>query len=95
MHLRDIIEKLQDQIDVNPLLYVCEQHTNDTFKLKNHLRTKEMRLITFEKQFGKYKNLKNDIEASLLDISSNLDTYSVNREIVNKSVRIFFQITKL
>jgi len=88
LYLKDIIEKLQNQIDVKPLLYICEQHTNDTFKLKNNLRAKEIRLITFKKQFDKYSELKNNIELSLSRITSNLENTNPNREIVDNNVRI-------
>jgi len=86
--LKDIIEKIQNQIDVKPLLYVCEQHTNDTFKLKNNLRAKEIRLITFKKQFDKYSELKNNVELSLSRITSNLEDITRNREIVENNVRM-------
>lgn len=88
IYLKDIIEKLQNQIDVKPLLYVCEQHTNDTFKLKNNLRAKEIRLITFKKQFDKYSELKNNIELSLSHITSNLENTTPNQEIVDNNVRM-------
>lgn len=88
IYLKDIIEKLQNQIDVKPLLYVCEQHTNDTFKLKNNLRAKEIRLITFKKQFDKYSELKNNIELNLSSITSNLEIITPNQEIVNNNVRM-------
>lgn len=86
--MKDVIEKIQNQIDVKPLLYVCEQHTNDTFKLKNNLRAKEIRLITFKKQFDKYSELKNNIELSLSRITSNLEDITPNREIVENNVRM-------
>lgn len=86
--MKDIIEKIQNQIDVKPLLYVCEQHTNDTFKLKNNLMAKEIRLITFKKQFDKYSELKNNIELSLSSITSNLEDITQNRDIVDNNVRI-------
>lgn len=86
--MKDIIEKIQNQIDVKPLLYVCEQHTNDTFKLKNNLRAKEIRLITFKKQFDKYSELKNNVELSLSRITSNLEDITRNREIVENNVRM-------
>lgn len=89
VHLKDVIGKLQDQIDVKPLLYVCEQHAYDTFKLKNNLATKEMRLIAFQKQFNKYSNVKNDIESSLSAIKSNLDTDMSQRKTVDINVRVF------
>lgn len=89
VHLKDVIEKLQDQIDVKPLLYVCEQHAYDTFKLKNTLATKEMRLIAFQKQFNKYSNVKNDIESSLSGIKSSLDTNMSQRKTVDINVRVF------
>lgn len=88
--MKDIIEKIQNQIDVKPLLYVCEQHTNDTFKLKNNLRAKEIRLITFKKQFDKYSELKNNVELSLSRITSNLEDITPNREIVETNVRIHY-----
>lgn len=88
IYLKDIIEKLQNQIDVKPLLYICEQHTNDTFKLKNNLRAKEMRLITFRKQFDKYSELKSNIELSLSRITSNLESTTPNLEIVDNNVRM-------
>lgn len=86
--MKDIIEKLQNQIDVKPLLYVCEQHTNDTFKLKNNLKAKEMRLITFKKQFDKYGVLKNNIESILFRITSDLEDTTPNREVADNNVRI-------
>ncbi|XP_026810785.1 uncharacterized protein LOC113552228 [Rhopalosiphum maidis] len=86
IYLKDIIEKLQNQIDVKPLLYVCEQHTNDTFKLKNNLKAKEMRLITFKKQYDKYSELKNNIELSLLRITSNLEDITPSQEIVDNNI---------
>lgn len=89
VHLKDVIEKLQDQIDVKPLLYVCEQHAYDTFKLKNNLATKEMRLIAFQKQFNKYSIVKNDIESSLSAIKSNLDTNISQWKTVDINVRVF------
>jgi len=89
IYLKDIIEKLQNQIDVKPLLYICEQHTNDTFKLKNNLRAKEMRLMTFKKQFDKYSELKNNIESSLLRITTNLKDITPNQEIIDSNVRIY------
>lgn len=89
IYLKDIIEKLQNQIDVKPLLYICEQHTNDTFKLKNNLRAKEMRLMTFKKQFDKYSELKNNIESSLLRITTNLKDITPNQEIIDTNVRIY------
>jgi hypothetical protein len=89
IYLKEIIEKLQNQIDVKPLLYVCEQHTNDTFKLKNNLKAKEMRLITFKKQYDKYNELKNNIELSLLRITSNLEDITPSQEIVDNNVRIY------
>lgn len=87
LYLREIIEKLQDQIDVKPLLYICEQHTNDTFKLKNNLRNKEIRLIAFEKQFNKFNSLKNNAEISLSKISASLESTSPNYGIVDYNVR--------
>lgn len=89
IYLKDIIEKLQNQIDVKPLLYICEQHTNDTFKLKNNLRAKEMRLMTFKKQFDKYSELKNNIESILLRITTNLKDITPNQEIIDSNVRIY------
>lgn len=89
--MKDIIEKLQDQIDVKPLLYICEQHTNDTFKLKNNLRTKEMRLIAFKKQFEKYNDQKNHIEASLLCINPSIENISSNQDIIENIVRMWYQ----
>lgn len=89
IYLKDIIEKLQNQIDVKPLLYVCEQHANDTFKLKNNLRSKEMRLMTFKKQFDKYSELKKNIESSLLRITSILKDITPNQEIIDSNVRIY------
>lgn len=89
IYLKDIIEKLQNQIDVKPLLYVCEQHVNDTFKLKNNLRAKEMRLMTFKKQFDKYSEVKNNIESNLLRITSNLKDITPNQEIIDSNVRIY------
>lgn len=86
--MKDIIEKLHDQIDVKPLLYTCEQHTNDTFKLKNNLRTKEVRLIVFKKQFGMYRGLKTSIETSLLGIKSNIENIAPKQEIINNNVRL-------
>jgi len=86
--LKDIIEKIQNQIDVKPLLYVCEQHTNDTFKLKNNLRAKEIRLMTFKKQFDKYSELKKNVVLSLSRITSNLEDITPNREIVENNVRM-------
>lgn len=84
--MKDIIEKLQDQIYVKPLLYTCEQHTNDTFKLKNSLKAKEMRLIAFKKTFEKYYNLKTSIESSLLRIKSSLENTTPNQEITDYNV---------
>lgn len=86
--MKDIIEKLQDQIDVKPLLYTCEQHTNDTFKLKNNLRAKEMRLISFKKTFEKYHDLKTNIESNLLRIKSNLENITPNEEAPDINVRM-------
>lgn len=91
MYLKDIAEKLQDQIDVKPLLYICEQHINDTFKLKNNLKTKEMRLIAFKKQFNMYNDQKNHIEANLLCINSSLENISSNQEIIENIVRKYYQ----
>lgn len=68
---------------MTPLLYTCEQHTNDTFKLKNNLRIKEIRLISFKKQFDKYRDLKNSIESSLLQIKTNLENITPNQEIID------------
>lgn len=86
IYLKDIIDKLQNQIDVKPLLYTCEQHTNDTFKLKNNLRAKEMRLIAFKKTFEKYHDLKTSIKSSLLGIKSNLENITPNQEITDNNV---------
>lgn len=87
MYLKDIIEKLQHQIDVKPLLYVCEQHTDDAFKLKNNLRTKEIRLIFFKKQFERYSVLKDDIESSLFRITSSLEHKTPEKEVINHNVK--------
>jgi len=81
LYLKDIIDKLENQIDVKPLLYVCEQHTNDTFKLKNNLRTKEIRLIDFKKHFIKYIVLKKNIESTLSRITSDLENIMPNQKI--------------
>lgn len=85
--LKDVIEKLQDEIDVKPLLYICEQHTNDSFKLKNNLKTKEIRLIAFNEKFNGYNNLKNNVKTNLLLIKSNLESLTPNRETINNYVR--------
>jgi len=75
---------------VQPLLYVCEQHTNDTFKLKNNLKAKEMQLRTFKKQFDKYGELKNNIKLSLFHITTNLEDITPNQEIVDNNVRMCY-----
>lgn len=89
--MKDTIEKLQDRIDVKSLLYICEQHTNDTFKLKNNLRTKEVRLVAFKKQFEKYSDLKYNIESSLSLIALNLENITPNKEIADNNVRINYR----
>lgn len=88
--MKDIIEKLQDQIDVKPLLYKCEQHTNNTFKLKNNLKTKEMSLIAFKKQFNKYSDQKNHIEANLLYITPSMENIFSNQDIIENIVRMCY-----
>lgn len=69
-------------------MYVCEQHTNDTFKLKINLRTKEIRLIDFKKRFDKYNFLKKDIELTLTRITSDLENNTPNQEINYNNVRM-------
>jgi hypothetical protein len=69
-------------------LYVCEQHTNDTFKLKNNLRTKEIRLIDFKKHFIKYIVLKKNIESTLSRITSDLENIMPNQKIDYNNVRM-------
>lgn len=86
--MKEVIEKLNDQIDVKPLLCICNQHTNDTFKLKNNLKTKEMRLIAFKKKFDKYSDLKSRIESALSHIDLSLENETPNQKIVDNKVRI-------
>lgn len=73
---------------MKPLLYVNEQHSNDTFKLKNNLRTKEIRLINFKKQFDKYNIQKKFIESTLSRITFDLEDTTANQEIKYHNVRM-------
>lgn len=90
--MKDIIEKIQDQINVNPLLYICEQHKNSAYKLKNNLRINEIQLTAFKKQFDKYNDLKINIQSKLLYLKSNLENVTPIREIVDNNVIIRINI---
>lgn len=90
VYLKDIIDKLQDQIDIKPFLSLSEPLTNETIKLKNNLATDERQLITFQKKFNKYVDLKNNIESFLKCMTSTFDNVSSNQEVLNQNVRIYY-----